>query len=202
MTTNALINVATGAVLEWGAIEYVPGPGQAVVKILDNGMTFPARTPNHYVKVMGGFFQAMTAKERAAVDLVIPQRRAQRFVQQAETAVTTSETSPGGGWGDMIPPTAAKPLVAGPYQIVCGFELALLVNSTEHTAQARLEIDGVEVATWHNPRSAYSRCQFIETIAFAQGTKPTFRLQIRRLGVGPGTARGRRGSISLSHGSV
>jgi hypothetical protein len=193
---NALIHNATGSVLEWGTVEYVPAAGQSVVQVFD-ASTFPEGEPNIYVKVLGGFFMAMNALERRAVNLAIPQRRPQRVLHEDEELVTTNETSPGGGWGDFIPLVTAEPLLAGPYQVVCGFELALLANSAVHTAQARLRIDGVEVATWQNPRSPYNRCQFIDTIAFPHGATPTFSVQIRRFGAAPGTARARRGSVLI-----
>jgi len=193
---NALINNATGAVLEWGAVDYVAGPGQSVATIDDAG-SFPQDTPNRYVKVVSGLFVAMSPGERVAVDLTIPQRRAQRVTEPLEIQVSTNETGSGGGWGDVIAPISAQPLLAGAYQCVCGLELALLANSATHTAQARLMLNGVEVATWQNPRSAYTRFQFQDALLFATGAAPTLALQIRRFGPGAGTARARRASIVL-----
>jgi len=193
---NALIHTATGSVLEWGAVSYVPSPGQSVMAIEDAG-SFPEDTPNHYVKVVGGLFVAMSPGERVAVDLTIPQRLAQRVSEPLEIQVATNETSPDGGWGNVIAPTPCQPLLAGAYQLVCGFELALLASSATHTGQARLMLSGTEVATWQNPRSSFTRFQFADVLVFPTGASPTLALQIRRFGPGAGTARARRASIVL-----
>ena len=193
---SARINNATGAVLEWGAAALVAGLGETVVPIVDPG-SFPEGEPNRYVKVVAGLFFPMTLPERAAVNLAIPQRRAQRVMHVTEVMVNTNETDPGGGWGDLIALTTAQPLLAGTYEIRLGFELALVMNSIAHTAQAQLEVDGVEVGTWNNSRQAYNRCQYQDSLVFATGATPAFRLRIRRFGGGAGTARARRASLVL-----
>lgn len=193
---SARINTATGAVLEWGAAALVAGPGETIVSIA-NPESFPEGHPNRYVKVVAGLFSPMTLPERAAVDRAIPQRRVQRVRHLAEVTVSTNETDAGGGWGNVIALTHAQPLIAGSYQVACGFELALVTGSALHTAQAQLQVDGAEVATWHNPRQAYNRCEYHDTVLHVTGAAPTFRLRIRRLGGGLGTARARKATIML-----
>jgi hypothetical protein len=195
---NALIHNATGSVLEWGAVQYVAGPGQSVVVIIDPG-SFPEGEQNRYVRVAGGLFVAMTPAERAAVNLAIPQRRAQRVAHAAQVIIATGEGAPGGGWGNVIAPTTLEPLVGGAYQLVCGFELGLGVDSPSHAAQARLHVSGTEVGTWVTTRAAYTRFQLLDTFVYATGARPIVRLQIRRLGTPApaAVARARRASIVL-----
>jgi hypothetical protein len=193
---QARIDNATGAVIEWGAVDFVAAPGQSIVPITDPG-SFPEGVPNRYVRVTSGFFVAMTLAERHAVNLTIPQRRRQRVQHAGEVTVNTNESASGGGWGDVIGLTTAEPLLSGSYEILCGFELGLVDSSGLHTSQAQLRIDSVEVALWQNARSAYNRNQYVATHVYVTGSMPTFQLRIRRLGPGPGTARARRASIVI-----
>jgi hypothetical protein len=194
---NALIHDATGAVLAWGYSAFLPDAGQSVVIVTDPATYPTGGVPSLYVKVVSGLFAAMTPAEIAAVNLAIPQRRPQRVAHDPEVTAVTNQMDPGGGWVDVIGLTTAEPLLPGTYQIVCGFELAMVASSAVHTGQCRLQVEGIEVATWQNPRSAYNRCQYVETFVFELGETPSFRLQLRRFGGGVGVARARKASIVI-----
>jgi hypothetical protein len=198
MTIQALVFNVTGSVLAWGSTEFVAGPGQSVASVTDQS-SFPEGQENRYVKVVSGRFVAMTPAERVAVDLALPFRRSHRVRRNSDVMVATGESSPGGGWGDFIPLTTTLPLLRGSYQVTCGFELALVGGpAVTGRAQARLEIDGVEVATWQTPRAPYHRCEFADVIVMPTDMPHTLRLQLRRFGPGPGSAHARRGGIAIA----
>jgi hypothetical protein len=199
---NVLIHTATGAVISWGAQAFTPGAGQSVVQA--EGESFPDGAFNKYVKVAGGVFVAMTAPERAAVDAVFAVRKILRVSRAAEFTVTTGQADAGAGWASVFSaPLQSPPLEAGAYQLSVSFELSLLAPAVwgaggpNTSAQARLMMNGAEIASWISPFDQYARQTAVFSSSMAAGDAPLFDFQVRRFGAAA-TARARRVQLTIT----
>ena len=196
---QAIIINATGQVRGWGEENLTgrAGAGESVVNI-NAGAFPPSGVPRKYLKIVAGAFAEMTAPEKAAVDAVHPVRRVLRASRSSELSVTTGNADPGNGWVSAFSaPLQSPPLVAGEYELVCSFELALLAaaawngSGAASGAQARLLMNGSEIGTWIWPFDTYTRQVGVFSAAQAAGAAPVFDFQIRRAGAAA-TARARK----------
>lgn len=216
---NARIHTATGYVKEYGYTDYTQDPTfnpavESQVEITE-GTSPPDGIPLQHVKVVVpaptvdnptplGEFATMTAPEIAAVDLIFPVRIVQRKSKTAETVVTTGDTDAGGGWASVLGGSATcRPVIAANYQLLVSLDLSLVANAVwgasgpNKTAQARLTMDGTEIATWVHPFTTYETKDVTLGAALAQGAAPVFDIQIRRFGPGPASVRARRVRIEI-----
>lgn len=207
-TRHAVIDTATGYVKRYGTVDFTL---ESVFKPLTetqvdiNTVTqIPDGVLQEYTKVVGGNFVEMTAPEKAAVDAVLPTNVVQRKIVDAETIVATGSTDATTGWASVVGGTVtARPLKAGDYQLAVAFELSLTAvavwaaGGPDRAAQARLLLNGAEIATWVEPLNFYSRMGVTLGDVFTEGAVLTLDLQIRRFGPA-GSARARKIRLELS----
>ena len=202
MTVLALTDNATGSVISWGHTEFTPTSTQTVTEIYDQS-TYPGG-PEKYVKVVANLFAPMSQAERDLVDQWIPERRIIRVRRPAEMQVTTGPADANNGWSSAFAaPLQCPALRAGDYQLAITFELALLASATWNAsgptsaAQVRLLQNGSEIMAWLSSISEYDGRCAVFSATVAEGARPTFDVQIRRLGAAA-TARMRRLALTIA----
>lgn len=208
MAKHALIQNNTTGILRYGFQDFTTDQDYNAGTMTQVNIADEAAAPDDvlikYCKVVALLIVEMTPAEKIIVDNLTPTAAVQRKIVDPETVIATGGADAVTGWASVIGGVVTtKPLIASDYQLAVAFELSLVAAAVwgaggpDRAAQARLLMNGAEIATWVEPMHVYSRMGVTLGDVFARGTVLTFDLQIRRFGTA-GSARARRIRLELA----